>query len=588
MIKVRVKVKTLIKIIIGILFFIIFIVPSISMELGNHYINKYRMNKAEKFYDYYIKYPFGLRKDEALYKRSKCLMNNYIRYFIFLDQKQGGSVIDKDAVSKVVEINKRIIEDYPKSKYYSNAYRNILDTYIYSSNSKELKKWIAWGKEHDNEEIKRISILYDGYVYFVNRKYDEAERILTDYTMGIRDLDYIYYFLKGHIAFAREDFEKVEGYYKEAQDIRWGTDFSFFGTPVPYDRLYWLSELKFFSGQNRIKGRVTVDGVGIPFIEVYIQYTYEGISFPYNNFVAITDENGYFETIGIKDGEYNIGIGIGYPLLFDKVYLDKNIRSIKVDGDMEFNFEFTTPMRIISPKPGEIVEDNKFIVEWEEVEGADYYIVNSVAFENPEDKRNNIMTFWIKDENREYEIRDTKAVFDLDILNNEESLLGKILYSGDKLINPYFIIGYFHRGMEIPIIVNAYDRNGNKLNSSIPLATYYENVPSIKIEYGDFTYGEKLILDEKYEEAISYYENLLKEDNNNIEALRYLSRIYMVNWDEGKKDIRKSVDYAIKLYDLTGETDLLKALLFHIRFEEREQYKDLVEMINNILSKEDS
>lgn len=584
MIKIRVKIKTLILMIIGILFFIFSIVPFINIELANHLGNE-KTELAEKLYNNYIKYPTGGRKDEALYKKSQSLMNNYIRYYIFLGGKLNSRLIDNDTIKEVIENNERIIQDYPNSKYYSSAYKAILDTYIYASNSKELKKWIAWGKTHDNEEIRDISTLYDGYYHFVNRKYDEAQKILDDYTLDNENLDYIYYFLKGHIAFAMEDFDNALGYYENASKIGWRYKSSFFGSMIPDERRYWLSELKFHKGDNKIRGRVTFDGVGIPFVEVYIQYTNEGYSTSGSNFVAITDENGYFETIGIKKGKYDIGIGIGSPLLFDKVYLDKNIRSITIDGDMEFNFEFTTPMKVISPKPGEVVKDNKFIVEWEEVEGADYYTVYSVAFEDIENKKNRI-GFGLRDENRKFEINGNKAIFDLEIIN-ESSLLEFVSYPDGRLVNPQYIIGYFHKGSEMPIIINAYDKDGNKLNSNIPLATYYDNVPSIRIENRDLTVGENLMLNREYEKAIEYYENVLKEDSKNVEALRYLSRIYMVNWAENKKDLVKSIDYGLKLYELTGETNSLRAALFHMRHSEEEQYKDLVEKINNILNEND-
>src|SRR5690606_21207026 len=179
------------------------------------------------------------------------------------------------------------------------------------------------------------------------------------------------------------------------------------------------STLDLFKGDYKIRGRVTVDGVGIPFVEVYIQHAHMGHSTSDNNFIAITDKNGYFESIGLKEGEYDIGIGIGSPLLFDKVYLDKNLRSMTVDGDLEFNFEFTTPMEVLSPKPGEIVKDNKFMVEWEEVEGADYYTVYSIGFEDPVNMKGSNMTFGLIDERKEYKIIDNKAVFDLEIINKE-------------------------------------------------------------------------------------------------------------------------------------------------------------------------
>lgn len=584
MIKVKVKVKTLLLILIGILFIIFVIIPFAYIELANYLNNKYPLI-SDILYDNYIKYPGGTRKDEAFYKKSQELMANYNKYYIFLGGKLWNSLIDYTTIQEVIENNKRIINEYPKSKYLPCAYKAILDTYIYVGNNEELERWVDWGKEQDKKELRDISILYDGYNHFVNRKYNEAEKILKDFTLGNENLDYIYYYLKGHIAFAMEDFENASYYYEKASEVGWQHKSNFFGSAVPDGRNYWLSTLDLFKGDYKIRGRVTVDGVGIPFVEVYIQHAHMGHSTSDNNFIAITDKNGYFESIGIKEGEYDIGIGIGSPLLFNKVYLDKNLHSITVDGDEEVSFEFTSPMKLISPKAGETVKDNKFIVEWEDVEGADYYTVYSVAFEDPKNMKGFSLTFGLKDEKGEYKIRDKRAVFDLEILNGEST--GRVFYPNGEGINPQAIIGYFHKGAEMPIIVSAYDKDGNKLNSSIPQAAYYDNVPSIIIDNRDLTVGEELILSREYEKAIAYYENLLEEDKDNIEALRYLSRMYMFNWDKNKRDIGKSIDYAIKLYEITGKTDLLTEIMVQAEADEQRQHKELIEKMISTVSEED-
>jgi len=331
---------------------------------------------------------------------------------------------------------------------------------------KRLIKKLKKGKE---EAYKEVLDLYGNRLlktcYLILKDKDEAEDIVQETFLKV--------------------FRQIGAFKGDSSIYTWiyQIAINLFGSLVPDGRSYWLSTLNFHNGDNKIKGRVTVDGVGIPFVEVYIQYSHKGHSTD-NNFIAITDRNGYFETIGIKEGDYDIGIGIGTPILFDNVYLDKNLQSIRVDGDMEFNFEFTSPMKVINPKPGLIVKDNKFVVEWEKVEGAEYYTVYAIGFEDPVNMKGSNMTFGLIDENREYKIRDNKAIFDLELINRKK--LGSTFRTKGEIINPQAILGYFYKGAEMPIIVSAYDKEGNKLNSSIPLATYYDNVPSIKIEGMDF------------------------------------------------------------------------------------------------------
>lgn len=547
MIKVRMKVKTIMILIV--LTFII--IPFINIGMANYFRDS-KPEIAVKLYDYYLKYPIALGKDEALYKSAESVMNGFSRYNIMMGMQLGEKTLDYTTINSSIDKYKRVIKDYPKSDYYTLAYKGILDSYIYLGDSDNLENWIDWGKNDDNRELREISILYDGYNHFTNREYNGAEEILASFTLGNRDLDYIYYFLKGHIEFAREDYNKALEYYNKASEVGWKHRTSFFGSVVPDGRKNWLENLDFNNGENKIKGRVTADGVGIPFVEIYLQYPNQGYASRGIDFVAITDKDGYYETIGIKEGRYDLGIGIGTALFFDKAYLRKDVYNLQVLDDVEYDFEFRTPMKIISPKPEELVEGNKFEVKWEEVDGADYYSIRLVAIGDGYS-----MTVHIRDENRKDEIKGNKAVFDIKVLKNSPTGYSM---DEDQIVNPEAIMGYIYGETVIPIIVNAYDENGNMLSSSIPMTSHYENVPSIKIT-GKLTEGEKLIIGKQYEKAVSYYENLLAEDKNNIEALSYLVKLNMFGWGKGTKNIPKAIDYWKKIYNITGDVDLILLIL---------------------------
>lgn len=582
--KIKVKVKTLILVSLGVLFFIFGIVPFANMELADYLSNK-KPEIAEKLYDNYIRYPSSLRKDEALYKQAENIMQVFGRYNIMQGGKTWNKLLDYASVTKAIESNEKIVKDYPKSDYYSKAYMSVMDIYIYLGDVDSLHNWIDWGISKGREDIRNIAYLYKAYGYYADRKYQSAEEILNSFSMDNEELNYIYYFIKGHIALAKEDFQKAKEYYKKANniDLRNRRD-NLFGSTVHFDREAWLNKMNFSKGGKRIRGRVTADGGGIPFVEVYLKYPNEGYSSGGGQLVAITDKNGYYETVGMKKGRYEIGIGISTPMLFDKVYLDRKVRFLDVSDDMEFDFELVTPMTIISPGPGELVKDNKFVVEWKEVDGADYYTVFSVGFEEPENMKGSSMTFALVDENREYNIRGNKAVLDIEVLRNEG--LGSSFRTSDEIINPTSIIGYFYDGIEMPVIVEAYDSDGNKLNSSIPLATYYNNTSSIKIETGDLTEGEKLILDKKYEEAIEHYENILVKDENNMEALFYLTRFNMVDWKKDKKNILKALDYGKGYYSVTGDTKLIFKLLLEAESDEYREYKDSIAELLSMIPEE--
>lgn len=574
--KIKVKVKTLILSSLIVLFCIFGIVPFANIELAN-YFSSSKPEIAEKLYDYYLRYPIALRKDEALYKSAQSTMNGFTRYNIMMGMQLGEKTLDYTTINNTIDKYKNIIIDYPKSDYYTLAYKGILDSYIYLGDSDNLKKWIDWGKLQDYKKIKDISVLYEGYNYFANREYNKAEELLSTFVLGNNDMDYIYYFLKGHIEFAKEDFNKALEYYNKASEIGWQYRTYFFGSVVPDGRKLWLDELDFNKGKNKIKGRVTADGVGIPFVEIYLQYPNQGYASRGIDFVAITDKDGYYETIGIKEGRYDLGIGIGTAIFFNKAYLTKNVYNLEVSDNVEFDFEFKTPMKVISPKPEELVEGNKFEVKWEEVNEADYYTVRAVAIDD-----GSSMTVSIRDENGKNKIKGNKAVFNIEMLKNSPTGYS---IDDDEIVNPEAIMGYIHGETMIPIIVNAYDKNGNMLSSSVPMTSRYENVPSIKI-VGKLTVGEKLIVNKEYEKAVGYYENLLLEDKDNIEALSYLSKLYIFGWGKGTKDVHKAIDCGTKVYNLSGNADVILRVLGQMNSNDYRDNKEIIKELFDIIPNE--
>jgi len=108
------------------------------------------------------------------------------------------------------------------------------------------------------------------------------------------------------------------------------------------------------------------------------------------------------------------------------------------------------------------------------------------------------------------------------------------------LLGPDAVLGKFLPGIEYPIVVNAYDENNNLITSSLPLRTYYDQIPSITVD-GGLTEGEDMILRKKYPEAIELYESILKENPDDMDALRYLAKIYGIGWKKGEKTLKEQV-----------------------------------------------
>ena len=557
---IKMKVKNIILTLVGVLLVMFIVIPSVNLIFAYN-LRDSKPDISEKLFEINSRYPSSFMKDESLYNLSESKMDGFGRYNIFMQARIGNSLIDKDDVTQVIGNYEKIIKDYPRSSYYELSYQGILDSYIYLGDSKNLDKWIKWGSSKDNEDINKISDLYRSFNHFTNREYDLAEEILGEYSLGDEESDYIYYFLKGHIEFMKEDFDKALEYYGKTEEIRWENERSFFGNYPPIMRKEWLEGLGFNGGEYKISGRVSVNGIGIPFVEIYLQNPRDPHSSRGGNFVAITDKDGYFETIKIKDRGYEIGIGIGTPIVFDKVYKEKEIRRIDLREDMEFNFEFVEPMKVISPGLDEEPKDGKFIVEWEDVQGADYYTIHSIGYKDLESNFGTNIRFPIYDENGDEKIRSTKAIFDVEDLNHQGA---GIMYTGEEdgesTITPQGVLGYFGPGSNMTIFVNAYDKEGNLLNSNLPIISYSDELPSIKLPTEEFSEGENLILARKYEEAIDYYEDLLIEDEDNIEALKYLYKLYYYNYYDDEAKQEKGIEYGIRFYEIVGKDSFLKML----------------------------
>lgn len=570
--KIKLKMKHLILIALGTLIIIFIVIPFATIEIADT-LPWDKKDLAKGLYEKYINYPTGGRKGEAIFKKSQLLVEDLGRHTITLNGSGGGASINMEEMEEVIEGYEVILKEYPDDEYYEKAYKNIMDSYIYLGSDSELENWIEWGRSGE-VNIREISKIYNAYRSYLNRDYNQSEKILETIDRENETIEKLYFNLKGDIAFNEEKYDLAREYYEKIEDS-FGLEDRFIHRSSSIDRKFWLKSATFLKGENKISGRVTSDGEGMAFVEVYLKKPHSGFMTGGENYIAITDSEGYYETPGVKSGEYDIGIGVATPLLYDKVYLRKNIekRKIDVDENLNMDFQFVSPMEIIEPQNGTVVKDGKFKVKWKEVEGADYYSVFMIGFEDPEKMKGSSVTTVIEDENGKTDIKGTQAVFDLQKLR--DSSRGGFIVNED-VASSTTILGYFFPGIEVPIIVNAYDREGNMLGSTMPKMSYYEDVPSVVIDDRELTEGEKLLQDMRYEEAISHYKQALKDDPRHLEALENLTKINSVNWKKDKKDIKASLEYAKEYYKYGGEKDVIYRILIEIEADEIRENKDLI------------
>lgn len=588
--KIKIKVKNIILLAFIGLFIYLVLIPLSTLEIAR-YLDKKGSEKSKIFYESFISKSVIWNKSEALYEYGNCLVGFDGKFQLTMMGWGGGGSSTLEDMNKAINSYKKILEKEKKSKkdieYTVLAYEGIMNAYINLQSPEDLIYWIEWGKRSDNKEINYMSDLYLSFYHFANRDYHLAQELLDKYDESSKYIDYRYYYMKGELALWRGDIELAKKLFKgegDGQYLRWNHKVPAFGSYSFGYRDFWIENYyEKIKGDLKLKGRVSFNGKPMPFVEVYLQKIGGGFRTGGGYLVGITDINGEYETIGFEPNRYEIGIGLNQALLYDKVYQKINKSYIDLDEEIEFDFSFVSPFKIINLEPNKVLNDDKFTLEWEEVDGAEYYQVDVTAFNNPLNKSEGNISFPIEDENYNIKLKGNKAVFDMEILRQRS---GGLFWSGDDMIvDRGGILSVFIPGNDYPLVVEAYDLNGNLINSSATQRTYYEDFPSITVQ-GELNEGEKLIYNMKYEEAIEYYTRILEVESNNKEALLYLSKIYMVGYKKDKSDYDKAMEYAIKYDNLNGDNSLKYEVIGSMDHKSKRKHKELIGQVFEDISKE--
>ncbi len=574
--KIKIKVRTLIFLICIFAIIFIWIVPATLLGIADYLENR-NSDKAIMFYEKYASYPTtsGI---ERKFTYAVKLTGGFNKYTIFSDG-WGGLSANPENLEKSKELFTEIIHSYSYKKsekqFFADSYKMLMDIAIATGDTEMLHEWISFGQQYEDGEIKYISHIYNGFLLHVNGDNEAAEKIISEYE-DTEFADVKLDILKMEIAFLKENYSEVESISEKINNIELKTrNKVVFGSSKYYDRGFWLNRFdKIIKGNNKIKGTVTYKGEPMPFVEVYIQEPGGGVRTNGDSYAAITDEKGEFQTIGLKDGLYSVGIGLDSSLLKDKELSRSGYGFINLEGsDENMNFVFNDTISVYSPKPGEKIPGNEFGVSWEEVEGAAYYTVQAVIFSNPYENDGNSVTISISDKNGNTNFTVNYAEFDISRMN--EKLTG-LSYEGEEEILGYEgVLGIFLPGIKYPITVKACDEDGNVITGSLPMLTYYKLIPSITAG-GSLKEGQTLILSNNYPGAIKYYEDILTEEPTNTDALKYLTRIYGLGWKKGEKNIERATELGLKYAEITGSPQLLFSVLDTMGKNEIKENRELI------------
>lgn len=579
--KIKVKVKTLLAIFTVFALLVVWGVPTITMGIAR-YLDSKGSDKASLFYEKYANNKFA-NNIEGKYLYASSLVKSFDKYFIYNTGWGGGENNSLEDIKSVKEILMDNLNHNPKTKtdqdYFVKSYNLLIETLIATGEVDELRAWIQFGKGSSLEELNYYGDIYESFLFYANRDYNKAQEIMDKYKLTKGD-DYLFNILQGEILFMQEKYDEALLYLDRVHDTHFSMRRdSAFGSTGYINRGWWIKDefQEMGYGDNKVKGRVTYDGKPLAFVEIFINPAHGGFRSGGESYFAITDENGEFETVGLKNGSYDVGIGIEGALLTDKVMERSEYNYLDLSGNGgELNFKFNNTMKITNPKPGEVISGDTFMVSWEEVEGADYYRVEPVIFSQPFEKSGSSFRSAIADINGDLNIEGTQAHFDINKLSN---LISGISYDGDDyIISANAILGIFLPEIDYPIVVNAYNEEGILITSSLALRTYYDQIASVRFG-GELSEGEKLILDQEYPQAIEYFENVLNEDPSNLKALNYMAKIYGLGWKKGEKDLEKALNLANRYSELRNDSQLIFEIARLFSLEEIKEYREVFKEI---------
>jgi len=573
-VKIRVKVKNLLLVMLMIVILYFWGIPQATLGIAN-YLDTKNSDKAQLYYE---KYADTRKSISSRLIFAESLVDHFSRFVIYSQGWGGGNGVSQEQMEKAEEVLRLNLGENPSKselKDYVSSYRMLMDMAIAEGSSNKLKELIEWGEKSNNAEVKEISSIYTAFLHTINRDFSKAERIIE----GLENTgssDPRLQIIRGEMALFKGDIEEATRIYDELGRRSWKElDSSYFGSRAYLDRKFWLEQASEHIGEDGfIEGRILFEGKPMAFVEIYLQYADGGFRAGGDGYIAITDENGYFKSIGLKKGLYDIGVGTLESILVDKVFSRIEPGYVEVgEGITTVDFKFRNTIKVLSPQPGTYLDSDELVVRWEEVPGAAYYTVEPVAFFDPINKSGGYFRRAI--ESVEGEIRFTS--------DSAKFKVSKLLYAigglsrdgDDWIIGPEAVLGMFLPGVEYPITVNAYTKDNGLITSSLPMRTYYDSLPSV-IMPGELSEGQRLVAEMKYPEAIQHYEDILIEDPEDVEAITSLAKLYGLGWKRGEKNLDRAFDLSDSIMESGIRSNILNIILQEMTSEEIIQNEKIV------------
>jgi|LFRM01.2.fsa_nt_gb tetratricopeptide (TPR) repeat protein len=563
--------------------------PPLLMHYAEKLAGSGRVKDAQAVYDRVAElFPYSSAAPIALYHSAGYNTPSHYRLgsrfeeagvvYIFPDFSSSfhGKQLSKTDAQSAIKKYKKLTQRYPASPWAEHGLKQLAAVYHYLEDYEKAEHYLM---EYINRSRHSAA---EGYLMLAElyreqekngQALDAVETLLSEYP-GNYALDAA--LLKGEIlvdmgrldeaeAIARRIPEMAREEYSDLNDYM-GPDVRTDNVDLWVNRTDRLTAMIEAARDNpdyggRISGTITKGDSPFEGVYVYVQSKiYSNVSQSPPDYIAKarTGKDGRFSIEGLLPGHYQVGLGVPAHLLEGYTLEKKDAMSmISVDREKEaiIDLRFVETLELISPTGGEQVDLGEITFTWEEVPGAKTYtlyvgpvtindkgVISSYSFAPlVTGITQNSITLSMED----FDLRRPLTVsYD------------------EKGVSPEVVLGLLYPGGTFTWGVYAYDENGSEITTSRGYGASYtqRDLPLVSVAGKITNKGDRLLMERKYAEAISFYEETLESSPNDIHSLSALAKLNHYGMNKTREDYLKAAGYYRRILDIADAPELRESL----------------------------
>ena len=487
-----------------------------------------------------------------------------------------GKQLSKTDVQSAIEKYKKLVEKYPASRWAEHGLKQLAAVYHYLGDYKNTEHYLM---EYKNRSRHSAA---EGYLMLAElyrkqgnngQALDAVETLLSEYP-GYYALDAA--LLKGEILVDMGRLDEAEAIARRipemAREEYSGLD-DHMGQDVRTDNVgLWVNRADRLTAvieaarnnpdySGRISGTITKGSTPFEGVYVYVQSkTYSNVTQSPPDYIAKarTGKDGRFSIEGLLPGRYQVGLGVPAHLLEGYTLEKKDAMStLAVDRGKEASIDlrFVETLELISPTGGEQVDLGEITFAWKEVPGAKTYtlyvgpvtindkgVISSYSFAP--------LATGITQNSITLSMEDFDLRRPLTVSYDENG------------VSPDVILGLLYPGGTFTWGVYAYNEDGSEITNSRGYGASYtqRDLPLVSVAGKITNKGDRLLMERKYAEAISFYEETLESNPNDIHSLSALAKLSHYGMNKTREDYLKAAGYYRRILDIADAPELRESL----------------------------